>query len=81
MPHAADSFDERLKHFATMLHGWDGTGSTPPSPLAIAAARHMTPVPGGDGSIQLEMHAGGMDIEIEINSQGEVVSVLAHSAR
>lgn len=80
-----DGFDERLRAFSEMQRNWDGRGSTPPSPLAIATARYMTPVPGGDGSIQLEMHAGGMDIEIEIDPQGKVISVLAapavHKAR
>lgn len=68
----SDSYDKRLESFEQLKPGWDGHGSVPPSAAAIDTARYMTVVPGGDGSLQIEMHAGGIDLEIEITSEGKV---------
>ena len=46
------------------------------SPDAEATAANMTKVPLRSGGVQLELHAGGMDIEIEIAPDGKVSSVL-----
>lgn len=69
-------FNDRLADFAHMRDGWDGHGSKAPTDDAIRTAANLVPVPGGDGSIQVEMHAGGADIEIEIAPDGTVKSVL-----
>lgn len=68
--------DAKLNELEKLEAGWDGRMSSAPSREAIAVARYLTAVPGGDGTIQLELHAGGCDLEIEINPAGRVISVL-----
>lgn len=75
-----ESFDERLKAFAAYKYDWDERGSAPPSGHAIATARCLTPVPLSGGGLQLVLMAGGMEIEIEIDATGRIVSVLSAAA-
>lgn len=42
------------------------------SPGARHTARYMALVPGDGGGCQFELHAGGVDVEIEISPSGEV---------
>lgn len=64
-----------LNKLEVLKDDWDGRGSAAPSDAAIRTARNMGAVPLGDGGLQMEMHAGGADIEIEINTLGKVVAI------
>lgn len=66
---------EKLTELSKLSDNWDFRGSSAPSDAAIQAARNMTAVPLGSGGLQLEMHAGGIDIEIEIDQLGKVMGV------
>lgn len=69
-------YTSKLYELSELDDGWDGRGSRAPSRQAIETAKYMTVCPGGDGSLQVEMHAGEADIEIEIAPDGKVKSVL-----
>jgi len=64
-----------LNRLEVLKDDWDGMGSAAPSDAAIKTARNVGAVPLGHGGLQLELHAGGADIEIEINNLGKVVGV------
>jgi hypothetical protein len=68
--------ERSLRGLQGLADGWDGRGSAKPTAASIGTACYMTAVPGGDGSVQLEMHAGGADIEIEIGPDGQVRAVM-----
>jgi hypothetical protein len=61
---------------ADLEQNWDSYGAVPIDPRAIARAILMldslqgdwTPVPMSDGGVQLELHSGGFDIEIQIRA-------------
>lgn len=55
---------------------WDSYGAERITLEAVNTANALTAVPLSDGGIQLEMHAGGIEIEIEIDSTGKVRSIL-----
>lgn len=55
---------------------WDGRGSAASTQQAIDTARNLVGVPLGHGGFQLELHAGGSDVEIEIDQSGAIVSVM-----
>ncbi len=59
---------------------WDTYGGEPTTWHAKATAAELWPVPMADGGIQVELHAGGADIEIEIRPDGGVRSVYFHAA-
>ncbi len=76
------SYDQVLDELSRLEPGWDGYGpSQPPSPQAIAAARCIWACPHRDGGLQIELHAGGMDVEIEIDPAGKVLSVYSAPAK
>lgn len=53
-----------------------GDGEMVPSTdRAIQTARHLVGVPTTEGGFQIELHAGGADIEIDIAPSGEVTAV------
>ena len=72
------SFDDRLEELLNLKPNWNGYGAGPVSPQTADRARSMwaalegigmTPpqlVPLDDGSLQMEWHEGGLDIEIQI---------------
>jgi len=75
-------FCERLLDIASLELDWDGYGAGPPSPKTIALAKragewmmeefglpHVVPV--GDGSILLEWHGDGFDLELELRMSNE----------
>jgi len=66
---------DHLNRLEVLGDNWDGRGSAAPSPFAIRTARNMAAVPLGSGGLQLELHAGGADIEIEIDEGGYVTAV------
>jgi len=63
-----------LDQFATYKQGWDSYNGAPISPVAIQWAKVVLarlghgwqPVPCSDGSVQLEWHADGVDMEMVI---------------
>jgi hypothetical protein len=64
-----------IKRLAAIPDGWS-PGRKAPTEAALATASNMTVCPLSDGSVQVEMHAGGADIEIEIGPDGLVDSVM-----
>ncbi len=65
----------QVAHLATLQQDWDSYGAGPPSPLALAVADAFWVVPTADGGVEIELHAGGMDIEISISPAGRVRDV------
>lgn len=65
-----------LTHFRGLKKGWDTYDGEPISPMAIRTAEHFTAVPLSTGGIQLELHAGGVEIEIEVTETGRVKGIL-----
>lgn len=55
---------------------WDTYGADPISPQAIRTAENLAAIPKSDGGIDLVLHAGGAEIEIEITSTGRVKGIL-----
>lgn len=55
-------------------HNWDSYEGIPITAEALRAAegveRSFTLVPHSDGGFQIEIHAAGIDVEIEINPNG-----------
>lgn len=66
---------DHLNQLEVLGDNWDRRGSAAPSRFAIKTARNMAAVPLGSGGLQLELHAGGADIEIEIDEGGYVTAV------
>lgn len=66
---------KRLDEFATYKENWNSYGGKPIDPLAIFWAKAVlsrlgdgwTPVPCSDGSVQLEWHNAGVDMEMVIS--------------
>ena len=54
---------------------WDGYDGVPPSEAALRTAQFLNYTPMSGGGIMIELHAGGMNIEIEINADGRVCDV------
>ena len=74
---------ERLAHLARLPAGWNSYKAVAISEDAIAAARELlarfpegTPipcvVPTVRGGVQLEWHAGGVDIEVYVGVRGDL---------
>lgn len=66
---------QRINMLRELQPDWDGHRGRPPTEAALKTASNIVVVPLSYGGLQIEMHAGGMDIEIEINSDGVVSSV------
>lgn len=64
-----------LTSFLSLKPGWDTYRAKPITGAAIKTAEALRAVPVAHGGVQIEMHAGGMDIEIEIHPDGHVESV------
>ena len=68
------TFYPALRDIAALEANWDSYGAVPIDRRCLEHAlffmKNMgmwTPVPCSDGSIQLERHAGGMDMELHIS--------------
>ncbi len=66
---------DHLNRLEILDDNWDGRGSAAPTNHAIKTARAICAVPLGSGGLQIELHAINADVEIEINENGQVVSV------
>lgn len=75
------SASERLKELEALKENWDTYGARPITKEAIEAARSflstLTVVPCSDGGVQIEAHAIGIDVEIEIGPNGGVRTITA----
>jgi hypothetical protein len=72
--------ERAMKQLAEMRHllaNWDSYGAKMIDGAVIAKAQELLPtllpgdwwaVPGSDGSVQLELHANGFDIEIHVSN-------------
>lgn len=61
--------------------GWDGHGSHPPDARAVDTVKYLHLTPMSNEGLLLELHAGGADIEIEIDRDGKVAVVSAEWRR
>lgn len=52
---------------------WDSYGGKATTQAAIRTAGYLCSVPTSQGGLQIELHAGGADIEIEIAADGKVI--------
>jgi hypothetical protein len=64
-----------LDDLRELEEGWDSYGGQPTTDAAIKTAGNLAVVPTSDGGIQLEIHAGGADLEIVIDPAGAVTAV------
>lgn len=71
---------KRLDEIAKLPANWDGYGADAPWPDAIAVARRLIEalqhppavVPCSDGGVQLEWHRSGFEIEVAVQSHGQI---------
>lgn len=80
------SLEERLNELTALSRGWDGYFGRPVSFSTASFAANILEkicdekvpspslVPGSDGSLQIEWHCKGYDIEIDVISPGQVVA-------
>ena len=68
---------KNLEALAALEANWDGYNAKPISPAAINRADDFWFVPMANGGIQIELNAGGMEIEIEIKPDGTIAGVYA----
>lgn len=54
---------------------WDSYGARPISGLALRTAENLMVVPMSDGGVQIELHAGGANVEIVISPTGAVCGI------
>jgi hypothetical protein len=67
---------DRFDVLANLKPNWDSYGAVVPDPRAVAKAKELfwklpglwTVVPCADGSVQLEQHCDGFDIEMQISA-------------
>lgn len=69
-----------LRSFLELEEGWDSYGGKPTTRQAVDTAEALSFVPTSRGGVQVELHAGGADVEIEISSTGKVVGVVWEAA-
>ena len=66
---------KQLSELAVLEADWDGYGAPPLGRKAIETAGAIQFVPMSNGGVQVELHAGGAEIEIEIEPDGTVCLV------
>jgi len=59
---------------------WNGPRSIATTPEARVTANSVQVVPVADGGCQLELHAGGQDIEIEVSPDGTISGIYMYRA-
>ena len=59
-----------------LSRGWDGDNAPPISSAAINTVEALEVTPTHTGGLQVELHCGGLDLEIEVAHNGQVESVL-----
>lgn len=68
-------FSDRLDGLRNIEKGWDGYRGLPPTEHALATAANIQVIPMSCGGVNIEMHAGGADVEITIRPDGIIESV------
>jgi hypothetical protein len=64
-----------------LQENWDTFGGRPIAEEAIATAKALRYVPLVDGGLQIELYAGLVELEIEVNPEGVVTSIFWELAR
>lgn len=76
---------QRFDELRDLERGWDSYDGLPPAEKAIMAAESIDSclayVPCGDGTIQMEFHAAGVDVELAISKAGKVTSIYMEEAQ
>lgn len=71
-----EQYKEALSHLIDLKEGWDGYGAGPLSEKVVDTVSgflaNTAIVPGPDGSLQIEWHCAGYDIEISFDTKGEI---------
>jgi hypothetical protein len=67
--------NERLNELAALKDGWDSYGAPALFRTALRTADALTFVPTGQGGIQIELHAGGVEVEITVTTTGKVEEI------
>lgn len=62
----------RLNELARLGPDWDSYGAPPPTEAALAAADRLMFVPTGEGGMQIELHKGGIDIDVTVSDVGKI---------
>jgi len=64
-----------LAELRALPPGWNGHGSAAIEEAALRTASALTFVPRPGGGIVVELHAGGVDVEIDIEADGKIEDV------
>lgn len=67
---------EKIAALAALEEGWDSYGAAPVTQAALDVVRCIAVVPTVNGGVQVEWHANGWEVEIEVDPDGEVRSVM-----
>lgn len=71
--------DSRVDRIRNLEPDWDSYGAVPITEAALATAdaieRNLTFVPVADGGFQLELHSGGINVELCFDPNGEFEGV------
>lgn len=67
-------YEDNLAKLHELKDNWDGYHGKKPTAAALATARWLVAVPAPNGGVQIEMHAGEADIEIEIGPDGRIAA-------
>lgn len=65
-----------LASLSTLPDDWDGYGAATISDAALAVVRALHVVPTVNGGVQIEWHANGWDVEVEVSKDGIPTGVL-----
>lgn len=76
--------DINFDALAALSDNWDGYGAKPVDPRTLRNVRmllsSLTVVPRADGTLQIEMHAAGADVEIYVGASG-VTGILVDTSQ
>jgi len=63
---------DAIRELDALEEGWNGGGEKPPTLEALRVLHSVAVVPVSDGGLQIEIHAGGFDVEIGIEPDGRI---------
>ena len=70
-----------LSHLKELKDGWYDENSKSITDAAIKTAEYIQVVPMFSGGVQIELHAGGMDVEIVVEPDGRIFDICASRTR
>ena len=76
-----ERYSDSLDRIKNMPKGWNYGCGGPPTQEAMDTASYFSPCPLDDGGIQIDFHAGGIDLEIEIGPDGKVRAICWYPAK